>query len=79
MNLRMKKKSYALSVAALLTAASSLAAATDARRTQMHKAASQFALVAQETGADGNTQRAVAALSKITEQCVACHAAYRAH
>jgi cytochrome c556 len=47
--------------------------------TQMHKAASQFSLVAQETGADGNVKRAVAALSKVTEQCVACHAAYRAH
>ena len=47
--------------------------------TQMHKAASQFALVAQETGADGNVSRAVGALSRITEQCVACHAAYRAH
>jgi hypothetical protein len=47
--------------------------------TQMHRAASQFALVAQETGADGNVTRAVGALSKITEQCVACHAAYRAH
>jgi hypothetical protein len=47
--------------------------------TQMHRAASQFALVAQETGADGNVARAIAALSKVTEQCVACHAAYRAH
>ena len=47
--------------------------------TQMHKAASQFALVSQETGADGNVARAVEALSKVTEQCVACHAACRAH
>jgi hypothetical protein len=47
--------------------------------TQMHKAASQFALVVQETGADGNVARAVGALSKVTEQCVACHATYRAH
>ncbi len=47
--------------------------------TQMHKAASQFALVAQESGVDGNVARAVGALSKVTEQCVACHAAYRAH
>ena len=45
----------------------------------MHKAASQFALVAQETGADGNVGRAITSLSKVTEQCVACHAAYRAH
>ena len=47
--------------------------------TRMHKAASQFALIAQETGADGNVARAVDALAKITEQCVACHAAYRTH
>jgi hypothetical protein len=47
--------------------------------TQMHRAASQFALVSQEASADGNALRAIAALSKITEQCVACHAAYRTH
>lgn len=44
--------------------------------TRMHKAASQFARVAQETGADGNVQRAIGALSEVTQQCVACHAAY---
>jgi hypothetical protein len=47
--------------------------------TAMHKAASQFALVVQETGADGNVQRSVAALARVTEQCVACHQGYRAH
>lgn len=47
--------------------------------TQMHKAASQFALVAQEAGADGNAQRAIGSLAKVTAQCVACHAAYRTH
>lgn len=47
--------------------------------TQMHRAASQFALVAKETAVDGNMKRAVGALAKITQQCVACHAAYRAH
>jgi hypothetical protein len=47
--------------------------------TQMHKAASQFALVAQETGADGNAQRAIGSLASVTAQCVACHAAYRTH
>lgn len=47
--------------------------------TQMHKAASQFALVAQDSSADGNALRAVGALSDITRQCVACHSAYRAH
>ena len=47
--------------------------------TQMHRAASQFALVAQDAGADGNVTKAIGALSKVTEQCVACHATYRAH
>jgi hypothetical protein len=47
--------------------------------TQMHKAASEFSLVAQEAGATGNVAHAVAALSKVTEKCVACHAAYRVH
>jgi hypothetical protein len=47
--------------------------------TQMHKAASRFALVAQETGADGNAQRAIGSLAQVTAQCVACHAAYRTH
>ena len=47
--------------------------------TQMHRAASQFALVAKETAVDGNMKRAIGALAKITQQCVACHAAYRAH
>lgn len=47
--------------------------------TQMHKAASQFALVAQDSSADGNALRAVEALSEVTKQCVACHSAYRAH
>ena len=47
--------------------------------TQMHKAASQFAVIAQETAVDGNMKKAVGALSKITQQCVACHAGYRTH
>ena len=47
--------------------------------TRMHRAASQFALVAQEAGADGKVAKAIGALSKVTEQCVACHAAFRAH
>ncbi|MDH4053470.1 MAG: hypothetical protein OEU93_18030, partial [Rubrivivax sp.] len=36
--------------------------------TQMHRAASQFALVAQEAGAVGNAGQAIGALSKVTEQ-----------
>lgn len=46
---------------------------------QMHKAASQFALAAQENSVNNDTQRAIGALSKITQQYVACHAAYRIH
>jgi cytochrome c556 len=47
--------------------------------TQMHKAASRFSLIAQESSADGNVLRAVGALAEVTAQCVACHASYRAH
>jgi hypothetical protein len=47
--------------------------------TEMHRAASRFALVAQDAGADGSAAKAIGALAKVTEQCVACHAAYRAH
>lgn len=41
--------------------------------TEMHHAASRFAMTAKE----GDLPRAVEALSKVTEQCVACHGAYR--
>jgi len=44
---------------------------------EMHKAASRFALVAQESTVDRNLPRALGALSEMTQQCVACHAAYR--
>lgn len=41
--------------------------------TSMHRAASRFALKAQE----GEVLPAINALSKVTSSCVACHAAYR--
>jgi Cytochrome C' len=41
--------------------------------TEMHHAASRFAMVASE----GDLPRALDALSKVTEQCVACHMNYR--
>lgn len=44
---------------------------------EMHKAASRFALVAQESSVDRNLPRALGALSEMTQQCVACHAGYR--
>jgi hypothetical protein len=44
---------------------------------QMHRAASQFALIAQDASVDQDLPRALKSLSAITQQCVACHAAYR--
>lgn len=44
---------------------------------QMHRQASRFAIAAQDAGADGNVAKALVALSAVTAQCVACHAAYR--
>lgn len=43
----------------------------------MHRAASQFALIAQDAAVDQDLPRALKSLSAITQQCVACHAAYR--
>ncbi len=43
--------------------------------TSMHKAASRFALKAQE----GEALPAYKALQQVTAACVACHAAYRTH
>ena len=45
--------------------------------TQMHRAASQFAVEATNAGASGDVRAPLAALSKVTAQCVACHSAYR--
>ncbi len=41
--------------------------------TAMHRAASRFALVAQE----GDRERAYGALREVTASCVACHSSYR--
>ncbi len=46
---------------------------------QMHQSASRFALLAQESGVEGDARRALGGLAAITQQCVACHAAFRAH
>jgi len=43
--------------------------------TEMHHAASRFAITAQE----GDLPKALEALSNVTQQCVACHAGYRIH
>ncbi len=41
--------------------------------TEMHHAASRFALAAKE----GDMKKSLGELSKVTQQCVACHAGYR--
>jgi len=41
--------------------------------TEMHHAASRFAIVVKE----GDAMKSLDGLAKITQQCVACHAAYR--
>ena len=47
--------------------------------TAMHKAASQFAITVVDAGTDDDLKPALAALSKVTQQCIACHSAYRVH
>lgn len=45
--------------------------------TGMHRAASRFAVVAQEAGVTGDLKPALAALADVTARCVGCHAGYR--
>lgn len=45
--------------------------------TAMHHTASQFALVAKDASATGDLKPVLAALSKLNQTCVACHAGYR--
>ena len=45
--------------------------------TAMHQAASRFAVTAQESAVTRDLPRALGALSRVTAQCVACHASYR--
>ena len=47
--------------------------------TQMHRAASRFALEAQTGSVSNDVRPALAALGTVMQQCVACHAAYRLH
>ena len=47
--------------------------------TQMHRAASRFAIDAQSAGVSNDVRPALAALGVVMQQCVACHAAYRLH
>jgi hypothetical protein len=43
----------------------------------MHHAASRFALTAQESAIDRDMGKSLAALTTLTQSCVACHAGYR--
>jgi hypothetical protein len=45
--------------------------------TAMHRSASRFAIVAKDASVTGDLKASVAALSTVTQTCVACHAAYR--
>ena len=45
--------------------------------TQMHRAASRFAITAQNASVGGEVRPALGALGEVMQQCVACHAAYR--
>ncbi|MCF8149478.1 MAG: hypothetical protein K9K30_12190 [Burkholderiaceae bacterium] len=45
--------------------------------TAMHRAASRFALTAQESSIDRDLGKSLATLATLTQTCVACHAGYR--
>ena len=47
--------------------------------TNMHRAASRFALAAKDAEIDGGLNKAFSALSEVMQQCVACHAGYKVH
>ena len=47
--------------------------------TQMHKAASRFAIIVQEGGLEGSTPKIAKGLAGVMQQCVACHSSYRVH
>jgi hypothetical protein len=47
--------------------------------TSMHRSASQFSIVAKDASATGDLKPSLAALSRVNQTCVACHAAYRLH
>jgi len=47
--------------------------------TAMHRAASRFAVAAQDASVGNDVRPALAALATVMQQCVACHATYRLH
>jgi mono/diheme cytochrome c family protein len=47
--------------------------------TEMHRAASRFALAAKDAELEGGLNAAFSALSDVMTQCSACHSGYRIH
>ena len=47
--------------------------------TNMHHAASRFALAARDAEIDGGLEKAFGALSEVMQECVACHTVYKIH
>ena len=47
--------------------------------TNMHRAASRFALTAKDAELEGGLNKAFSALSEVMQQCVACHKGYKVH
>jgi hypothetical protein len=47
--------------------------------TAMHRAASRFAVEAQNASVSNDVKPALGALAAVMQQCVACHATYRLH
>ena len=47
--------------------------------TQMHKAASRFAIIVQEGGLEGSIPKIAEGLAGVMQQFVACHSSYRVH
>jgi hypothetical protein len=47
--------------------------------TGMHRAASRFAVAAQNAAATSDVRPALGALGEVVQHCVACHARYRLH
>ena len=45
--------------------------------TAMHRAASRFAITAEEAGVTGDLKPVFAGLAEITAQCVGCHSGYK--
>lgn len=46
---------------------------------EMHRAASNFAVAATESAKSGNPKPSLVAFTRVTQQCIACHSAYRLH